>query len=182
MGGGVVQGEDDLAQSAAVREVRGDLVNHRRRRAIDRKASHARPQRGKRDRAQPQTVGQPEGAARGRTDARLAGGEVLSHRHRVDHVAGRQPAGAGGDGFADGHRTPAHRLLFDLRSAALLDRAGHTPAHPEVVVGGIHDRLAGQRGDISLDDADAGAADGVVTRRHLGGHGIVGSSSSWLTP
>ena len=80
--------------------------------------------------------------------------QVLAHDGAVDDVLRRQAPGAGRDRVADLDRALRHRLALDLVAAGALDRARHACAHPEVVVGGVGDRVDLELRDVALDDLE----------------------------
>ena len=97
-----------------------------------------------------------QGAVGGGANVLRGGGEVLAHRGGVNDVAGSQASAAGDDRFADLNRALADRLVLDLTAAGAHDRAGRAGAHPEMVVGGVDDRVGVLGGDVALDDLDLG--------------------------
>jgi hypothetical protein len=52
------------------------------------------------------------------------------------------------------HRPLTHRVGLDLRPAAALDRAGDASTHPEMIVGGVDDRVGVLQRNIAVDDVD----------------------------
>src|SRR5262245_7637039 len=96
----------------------------------------------------------------------------------MDHPAGRKPPGLGRDCVPDLDRTLRDRLPLDLLPSGALDRPGHAGAHPEVVVGGVGDRVDRERSDVAVDDLEL---EPHVEKLFQFRHTPV-SESGWQTP
>ena len=98
--------------------------------------------------------GQRQGVAvAGREPPRLAALAALPHRaHGVDHEARPQPVAVGDARVAGRAASDAPALLVQHRPGGLEDRAAHAAAPRQLGVGGVHDRVHRQQGDVGAQD------------------------------
>jgi hypothetical protein len=111
-------------------------------------------ERGQGDRLAAELVGQLEAAARRARDQAGVGAQVPPHDGAVDHPAGREPAGSGGEGLAEWDGAQSDRFALDLLATRSLDGTGDSSAHPEMVVRGVRDGVDREGGDVALDDLE----------------------------
>src|SRR5207249_131040 len=120
----------------------------------EREAADARAERGQREGGAAELVRHLEAATSRALDQLAVRAQVLAHDRSVDHVARPQPSSAGRDRLADLDRPLGDRLALDLLATRALDRAGHAGPHPEMVVGGVPDRVDLERRDVAFCDVE----------------------------
>jgi hypothetical protein len=74
----------------------------------------------------------------------------------VDDPAARHRAARRLDGLAEPDRSARPRLLVDRRTAGARDRRRDAAAVQEPRVGGVGDRVHGERGDVGVEHLDRG--------------------------
>jgi len=108
------------------------------------------PNAGKRNAADSQLMRPHERILRRLPDFELICGEILSHHSGMNDVFGREGAAARHDGLTNLHRTLSYRLAFDIRATRPFQRSRDARAHPQVIVGRVHNRI-----DLRLADVPA---------------------------
>src|SRR3989441_4765154 len=146
-------------------------VAHDARALIHRKAGDAGADRGHRNRAHAMLVCESERIVHRRAQRIDCGAATQLHARRMDDGVRGQLSPTCDRGLANLDRSRSIALALDRRTAALANRAGHSAAKQQVVVGRVDDGINMLLHKISRNDQDA-------RRRHSSTSATLSSNSS----
>src|SRR6266446_10330342 len=146
-------------------------IAHDARALIDWKAGDAGADRRHRNRAHSVLPCKPECMIHGRTQRLNRGEPAQLHARCMDHMTRGQLSSTSDRRLAHLDRSMSITLTLDRGTAALANRAGHSAAQQQFVVGRIDDRIDILLHEIPRNDQDAG-------RRHSSTSATRSSNSS----